>query len=109
MRPDELRDLLAGGNAPILLDVCLADDVSWRHDKLPNAQFVLDDALESWMQTLAPDRPVVAYCMFGYQASGNAVLLLREHGFDVRALAGGIAAWRAIGEPTEPLKHEQAR
>lgn len=104
MRPEELRDLLTAGNAPMLLDVCLADDVSRWHDKLPNAQFIKHDELEALIPTLAPNRPIVAYCMYGYQVSGNAVLQLREHGYDGRALAGGIAAWRAIGEPTEPLQ-----
>ena len=49
------------------------------------------------------DRPVVVYCFFGFQISGDAVNELRCRGYDARALKGGIGAWHAIGGPTVPL------
>jgi Fe-Mn family superoxide dismutase len=104
LRPEELRDLLVAGKAPLLLDVCLGEDIPQRHDKLPNAKFVQAEKLSQWMESLAPQQPIVTYCMYGYQVSGNAVLQLRDRGFEVRSLAGGIAGWRAIGGPTEALE-----
>lgn len=47
------------------------------------------------------DKPVVVSCAVGNRA-GSAAKLLREQGFtNVVNLAGGIAAWRAAGLPTE--------
>ena len=41
--------------------------------------------------------------MYGFQVSREAVAELRTRGVDARPLAGGIAAWHAIGAPTAPL------
>lgn len=47
------------------------------------------------------DKPVVVSCAVGNRA-GAAARLLREQGFsNVVNLAGGIAAWRQAGLPTE--------
>jgi 3-mercaptopyruvate sulfurtransferase SseA len=35
--------------------------------------------------------------------------LLREHGYEAFALAGGMAAWRAAGYPIETRAAEEAR
>ena len=61
------------------------------------------EAIEQWAATLPRDKPIVAYCIFGFQISGDAVAELRRRGFDARALKGGIGAWHAIGGPTVPL------
>jgi superoxide dismutase, Fe-Mn family len=60
-------------------------------------------ALPRWIEELPRDRPVVVYCICGFQVSGTAVKDLRGRGFDARALVGGITAWHAIGGPTVPL------
>ena len=51
----------------------------------------------------------MAYCVYGFQVSGDAVAELRRRGLDARVLAGGIAAWRAIGGPTVPLNPDKGR
>ena len=61
------------------------------------------DAIDHWAETLPRDKPIVVYCIFGFQISGNAVAELRQRGFDARGLKGGIGAWHAIGGPTVPL------
>ena len=88
---------------PVLLDVCLALDLKRRTDMLPGATIHDPEAIDVWAATLPRDRPIVAYCIFGFQVSGNAVAELRGRGFDARALKGGIGAWHAIGGPTIPL------
>ena len=55
------------------------------------------------LPTLPRDKPIVVYCIFGFQVSGNAVTELRRRGYDARGLKGGIGAWHAIGGPTVPL------
>ena len=55
----------------------------------------------------APRPPVVAYCIYGFQVSGEATAELRRRGLDAHARSsGGIAAWHAMGGPTVPLTPE---
>jgi Fe-Mn family superoxide dismutase len=88
---------------PALLDVCLAVDLPRRRDMLPGATMHNPAAIDHWAETLPRDKPIVVYCIFGFQVSGGAVAELRKRGFDARALKGGIGAWHAIGGPTIPL------
>jgi Fe-Mn family superoxide dismutase len=92
-----------GRNPPVLLDVCLALDLKRRTDMLPGATIHNPEAIDQWAATLPRDKPIVAYCIFGFQISGNVVAELRRRGFDARALRGGIGAWHAIGGPTTLL------
>jgi Fe-Mn family superoxide dismutase len=99
---EELRDLLQG-EPPVLLDVCLAQDVARRTDMIPGATLHNPDAIDRWAAELPHDRPIAVYCFFGFQVSGNAVAELRRRGHDARSLKGGIGAWHAIGGRTVPL------
>ena len=65
--------------------------------------------IAEWANDLPKDKPIVAYCVYGFQVSGDAVAELRRRGLDARILAGGIAAWHAIGGPTVPLTPNQGR
>ena len=103
LAPEDLRDQLMVGDAPFILDLCLADDRPKRHDKVIGAEFCLAEQSKDIMQDLPKDRLIVVYCLYGYQVSGDAVAELRQEGFDARQLAGGIAAWHALAGPTEPL------
>ena len=91
------------GDPPVLLDVCLKADLPRRHDMLPGAAMHNPDAIDLWAETLPRDKPIVVYCIFGFQISGGTVAELRRRGYDARALKGGIGAWHAIGGPTIPL------
>jgi Fe-Mn family superoxide dismutase len=88
---------------PTLLDVCLKVDLSRRRDMLPGASMHNPDAIDRWSETLPRNKPVVVYCIFGFQVSGGVVAELRRRGYDARVLKGGIGAWHAIGGPTMPL------
>jgi superoxide dismutase, Fe-Mn family len=88
---------------PVLLDLCLPRDVRRRTDMLAGASMHAPAALPRWIEELPRDRPVVVYCICGFQVSGRAVMELRRRGYDARALVGGITAWHAIGGTTVPL------
>jgi superoxide dismutase, Fe-Mn family len=88
---------------PVLLDVCVAKDLPRRTDMLAGATMHAPEALPRWAEGLPRERPIVVYCIAGFQISGNAVRELRTRGYDARALSGGIAAWHAIGGATVPL------
>jgi Fe-Mn family superoxide dismutase len=88
---------------PVLLDLCLPKDLPRRTDMLAGATMHAPAALPRWVEDLPRDRPVVVYCICGFQVSGTAVTELRRRGYDARALVGGITAWHAIGGATVPL------
>jgi superoxide dismutase, Fe-Mn family len=90
-------------NPPVLIDVCLEDDMARRSDMIRNATLRNPDVLDRWAATPPRAKPIVVYCLFGFQISGDAVIELRRRGYDARALKGGISAWYAIGGPTVPL------
>ena len=102
---EELKAALDGDPAqrPVLLDVCLPQDVARRTDMLPGAAMHAPAALPRWVEGLPRNRPIAVYCICGFQVSGNAVAELRKRGYDARALSGGIVAWHAIGGTTVPL------
>jgi Fe-Mn family superoxide dismutase len=99
---EELRDVMQR-EPPVLLDVCLTEDIPRRIDMLPGATLHNPDAIDQWAEELQRGRPITVYCRFGFQVSGYAVAELRRRGFDARSLTGGIGAWHAIGGPTVPL------
>src|SRR5262245_26258433 len=88
---------------PVLLDLCLPRDLPRRTDMLAGATMHAPGALSRWVEELPRGRPIVVYCICGFQVSGTAVIELRQRGYDARALVGGITAWHAIGGTTVPL------
>jgi Fe-Mn family superoxide dismutase len=88
---------------PVLLDLCLPRDRARRTDMLAGGRMHAPAALSQWVEELPRGRPIVVYCICGFQVSGTAVKELRRRGYDARALVGGITAWHAIGGTTVPL------
>lgn len=101
------RETLIAANSTILHEAYFAESLIRRADMLPDARFVAPEAIADWADKLPRDRPVIVYCEYGFQVSGEATAELRRRGFDAGALAGGIAAWHAMGGPTVPLTPEQ--
>jgi Fe-Mn family superoxide dismutase len=99
---EDLRDAM-GREPPVLVDVCIPDDVARRTDMIPGATMRHPDAIDRWADTLPRDKPIAVYCFFGFQISGNTVAELRRRGFNARSLKGGIGAWHAVGGSTVPL------
>jgi Fe-Mn family superoxide dismutase len=99
---DEIKARLDRGEAIVVLDVCLSDDLARKNDVLPQARWRDPERVAEWAAEMPRDVPVIAYCLYGFQISQNAAAELRKRGIDARSLAGGIAAWRASGYATEP-------
>jgi Fe-Mn family superoxide dismutase len=102
---EELKTALENDDdrRPVLLDLCLPRDLRRRTDMLAGATMHAPAALPRWIEELPRGRPIVVYCICGFQVSGTAVTELRRRGYDARALVGGITAWHAIGGATVPL------
>ncbi|WP_352904598.1 Fe-Mn family superoxide dismutase [Mesorhizobium sp. M0700] len=107
--PEELRARLDRGEDLVLLDVCLAEDLAKRSDMLPGAKVRAPEKIADWAEEVPKDRPVIVYCLYGFQVSGDAVAELRRRGVYASALSGGVAAWHAIGAPTVPLVMSEER
>src|SRR5262249_18663576 len=103
--PEELMASLynRGDLRPVLLDLCLARDLPRRRGMLAGASMHAPGALPRWIEEMPRDRPIVVYCICGFQVSGTAVTELRRRGYQARALVGGITAWHAIGGQTVSL------
>jgi Fe-Mn family superoxide dismutase len=100
---EQLRAMLDNGEEVIVLDVCLAEDLAHRSDMVPGASIRPPEQIAEWIDDLPKHAPIIVYCVYGFQVSADAVAELRRRGLDARPLAGGIAAWHAIGAPTVPL------
>ncbi len=53
-----------------------------------------------WAKGLSRDSLIVLNCMHGHNVSQVATALLREKGYNARALAGGVDGWVEAGLPT---------
>lgn len=97
VQPAELAGVLAGDDAPLLLDVRSPEEFAAGH--VPGATLVPVGDLEARLAEIEAykARGVVAYCEVGGRA-GKAAELLRAHGFaNVRLLDGSMQRWREEG------------
>jgi adenylyltransferase/sulfurtransferase len=96
----EAARLLAGDDAPTLLDVRERDE--WDEGHIPGAIFIPRGNLESRIEQAIPerDRPILVYCAGGSR-SAFATKTLEELGYtNVANLAGGYTDWKRNGFPT---------
>ena len=109
--PPELNALLGRADAPLLLDVRRRPRFEESERLLPGARYCAPENVAQLARS-EPRRRAVVYCVYGHNVSEDAVRTLREAGWDVRALAGGIeggepgvdapgaiASWRATPVP----------
>ena len=101
--PHELLPLIGTGQAPRLIDVCLAEDVAADPWRLPGAQHVSHGAIMQWAQGANRSAPVVIICQKGLKLSHGAAARLRATGFDARALTGGNQGWQDTNFPKVSL------
>jgi len=94
----QLARLIGTPDAPLLIDVRLAEDAAADPFLLPTA--VACPAQE--VARLAAGRPAVVICARGAKLSEGAAALLRAHGTPAEVLEGGQEGWRAAGLPLIP-------
>ena len=93
LTPAQLADLIAGPDAPWVLDVRNVGE--YDQGGVPGAAHIPLAELGRRLSEVPSDRPIVAYCAGGWRSS-VAASFLRRHGYsDVSDLAGGFAAWEA--------------
>jgi len=90
LTPRELAARLDAGAPLDLVDV--REPHEWAEGRLAGARLVPLGTLDAAMDTFDPSREIVVYCRSGMR-SANAARRLREAGFHVSSLAGGILRW----------------
>ena len=97
---NELYARLGTAAAPVLLDVRRDESFSKDSGLIISAFHRSPEEVEPWSSYLAPDHPVVAYCVHGHEVSQGVAARLHWAGIKASYLEGGIAGWRAAGLPT---------
>jgi rhodanese-related sulfurtransferase len=76
-------------------DACLIDvrdPAEWEGGTIPGALKIPLGQLRERLAEVPRDRPIVCYCAVGLRGY-LAERILRQNGFGVRNLSGGIATW----------------
>ena len=95
--PAELKTLLEGSPAPLILDVRKRAAFDESGLMLPDAMWRDPFEIAHWIGALAKDKPLIVHCVHAHEVSQNAARTLRQAGFDARVLTGGFEAWREAG------------
>ncbi len=98
LTPAELQARIARSDCAVI-DV--GESYWWRAGRVPGSFYAMRSRLAQALQAFEPDRPLVFTCADGRvsrHAAQDALALGHAH---VAVLAGGRAAWRAAGLPTE--------
>jgi len=99
-RPEQLKQRLdnAGESAPVLLDVREPWEFELCH--LENAMLMPMASVPARLDELDPEAETVVICHHGGR-SMQVVMFLEQRGFsNVINLAGGVAGWAALVDPT---------
>lgn len=99
LAPEILRESLAAGQAPLLLDVRRRKAFDAGSDMIAGAEWREPERVEEWASALPADREIVVYCVYGHNVSEDVAAALKAKGRKARALAGGLAGWHALGGP----------
>ena len=99
LSPAEAAALLAGPDAPLLIDV--REELEWNEVRIPGAMLIPLSQFVARQDEIPAGRALIMQCRSGGR-SGQAALALRTAGrSNVANLAGGITDWEAAGLPVE--------
>jgi len=100
VEPGRLAELLAGEEAPLVLDVRGRDEFDDGH--IAGSLHIPYAELVERLDELPRDRPVAAICKGG-KRSGLAASILQREGFDrlIHVAHGGVGTWQELGHPVE--------
>lgn len=94
--PTELREMLAGANPPLLVDV--REPFEAEIVQIAGSLLIPMGSLPQRLQEIPKDRTVALYCHAGARSAYAAEWLSRQ-GYDALSLAGGIDLWAIEIEP----------
>ncbi len=87
-------------DAPVILDVRIAEDIAALPRLIPGAQLLPHDQIATLTD---PPGRAITVCSKGKKLSEGAAAWLRSMGWQAESLEGGTLAWEAAGLPMLPL------
>jgi rhodanese-related sulfurtransferase len=98
--PTEAASKIKSGNT-VLIDVREQDE--WEEEHIPDAIHLSRGLLELEIEEKVPDpnTTIICHCGGGGRSALAAESLQKMGYKNVRSLAGGFKAWKALGLPTE--------
>ncbi len=97
--PEQVRELRARGDDHALVDV--REPNEWSMGRIPGAMHLPRGVLESSIEPRVPrERRVILYCASGNR-SALAADMLRQMGYEVASMSGGIRGWADAGGDIE--------
>ncbi len=94
---DEAHELYQQG--VFFLDVRTQEE--WDEFHAPNSTLIPLDQLESRLQEVPDDEPIVVVCRSGNRSQAGREILLNNGFNQVTSMAGGLNAWRSAGYPIQ--------
>ncbi len=94
---DEAHEMYEEGI--FFLDVRTQEE--WDDFHAPNSTLIPLDQLESRLEELPGDEPIVVVCRSGNRSQSGRDILLNNKFEQVTSMAGGLNAWRSAGYPVE--------
>lgn len=94
---DEAHELYQQG--VFFLDVRTQEE--WDEFHAPNSTLIPLDQLESRLQEVPDDEPIVVVCRSGNRSQVGRDILLNNGFNQVASMAGGLNAWRSAGYPIQ--------
>jgi rhodanese-related sulfurtransferase len=94
-----LAQTLGSAAHPLVIDVRAKASFDKAERLIAGATWRDPFQVEQWQKYLPRHRPVVVYCVHGFEISENVSVALVNHGVAARTLQGGIEAWNAIQGP----------
>ena len=94
---EELKPLLSGSDAPMLLDV--RQRAEWEAGRIPGTVNIELGELQEHLDGLPRDVPLISICLSGFRSTTAASILLRNGINNITLLSGGTEAWRKKGFP----------
>lgn len=94
---DKAHDLYEQG--VFFLDVRTQEE--WDDFHAPNSTLIPLDQLESRLNELPGDEPIVVVCRSGNRSQAGRDILLNNNFDQVTSMAGGLNGWRSAGYPVE--------
>jgi rhodanese-related sulfurtransferase len=100
LAPDQARQLIAREGAQAL---DIRDDDDFADEHIAGATHASDPDVESLVDDLSEDAPVIVVCADG-ERSAEVAEELRDKGYDAAHVEGGMDAWSSEKLPLQPAE-----
>lgn len=95
---EEVYEIITGGEDYFILDVRNQDEYDEAH--IEGVTLIPVDTLETRLNELPEDRPIIVYCKIGGRSAAAAEILVNNGFTEVYDMGGGITEWMEKGYPT---------